>query len=115
MNHYDYTPGKVKVYISIAFGIVPIVLTIIFFTLVLPDRRLVTGPLGSFLRPFFLFTTITAPTFGLIGIYLSRSAKRDGCASILATVGLISSIVNVLVTCIPAFAYLLFLIIALAN
>ena len=97
--------GRHEAYASIAFGIIPLILALCLFVFGRPSVQ----PAIAIWVSVSLTVIITAPVFGAIGVYLSIRAKRAGCVRFLTNVGLICSILNILITSVPAFIYILFL------
>ena len=100
-NSNNDVRGKNKAYLSITCGIAPIVIFIIPYFI---GRSTI-----AIWNAFYIIVVVTSPIIGVIGIFSSRCAKRDGCARILANTGLICSIINILVTSTRAFIFSLLL------
>jgi len=107
-------PGKLKAYASILFALIP---TILFFLFVHPRTRfwmfIDTQVALSILIVASVFISITAPFFGVIGIVLSKRAKRDGYVGFAVRIGFICSIINILLTARTAFGALFSLLLFL--
>ena len=105
-NSSNQQQGKNKAYLSIVFGITPIILALILLAIGRPS----THPAISFWVSSMLFVTLTAPLCGIIGIVLAKCAERDDRTKVLTNIGFICSTINIIITSIPAIILLLFII-----
>ena len=87
-----------KAYASIACGTIPIIAIII--------NMFVFGwPVAQ------IFLILTAPLFGITGVFLSESVEGGGWNSVLAVMGRVCSIISTVITGILAILLLFFIIV----
>ena len=92
-------------YTSILLGIAPVILAAFLYFLRGPGVQ----PAIAIWVISLLTAIITAPLLGVIGIIMSKRAKKEGCDDILTKIGFICSIINITIMTIPAIILLFFL------